>query len=125
MTSFLSNTVADVAPLLFGGCLMDLLTSLNLPLPTIQGSTMKKLHKDGCWGVKVIQPGKERGKNPEEDIASDIVSDSKEKALSISLQQLIRRLCGHDHEALHGHCGDLFGRRDEEGIPMELTFEER
>lgn len=125
MTSFLYDTVADIEPLRFGGCLMDLLTRLDLPLPTIQGSTMKKLHKDGCWGVKVIQPGKERGKNPEEDIAIHIVSDSKEKALSISLQQLIGRLCGRHHEALQGHCGGLFGRRDEEGIPMELTFEER
>src|SRR3954447_10639553 len=79
MTSFLYNTVADIEPLRFGGCLMYLLTRLDLPLPTIRGSTMKKLHKDGCWGVKVIQPGQERGKNPEEDIAIHIVSDSKEK----------------------------------------------
>src|SRR5215216_3841273 len=125
MTSYLYDTIKDIEPLRFGGCLMDLLTRLDLPLPTIQGSTMKKLHKDGCWGVKVIQPGKERGKNLEEDIAIHIVSDSKEKALSISLQQLIGRLCGRHHEALQGHCGGLFGRRDKEGIPMELTFEER
>src|SRR3954469_11228275 len=102
MTSFLYDTVADIEPLRFGGCLMDLLTRLYLPLPTIQGSTMKKVHKDGFWGVKVIQPGLERGKHPEEDTSIHIVSDSKEKDLSISLQQLIGRLCGRHHEVLQG-----------------------
>ena len=125
MTAFYYDTAEDIKCLRFGECLLDIIKTLQLPMPSIRGSELRKMHKEGCWAIEVIQPGRSQIEPKTEAIVLNVTSDSKEKGLSISLQELIGRLCGRHHEEVEGHYIKLFGRRDEKGVPIELTPEER
>ena len=123
--AFYYETAEDIKCLRFGECLLDIIKTLQLPMPSIKGSELRKMRKEGCWAIEVIQPGRSKLEPKPEAIVLNVTSDSKEKGLSISLQELIGRLCGRHHEEVEGHYIKLFGRPDEKGVPIELTLEER
>ena len=121
MLGFNYTTAEDFENTRFSIYLLALLQRLGLPVPRIKGFILKKFHKEGCWGIKAIQPGRE-----EEDIIEiKVVSDSMEKGLNIIMQDLIGRLCGRYYKELGGHYSILFGRRDEEGEPYAFDAEDR
>jgi hypothetical protein len=41
----------------FGKRLIDIITALSLPTPSINGSEMTKFHKKGVWVIHITQPG--------------------------------------------------------------------
>ena len=57
MTTFYYDTAEDIKYLRFGECLLDIIKTLELPMPSIKGSELRKMHKEGCWAIEVIQPG--------------------------------------------------------------------
>lgn len=124
MTSFDYNTAEDYKGIRFGICLIEITDKLGLPTPSIQGSPLRKFHKEGCWTIKAIQRGRETEPKTE-DIVIKLVSDSKEKALSIVMQELIGRLCGRHYQELQDTYAAHFGRRDEEGRPISISQEDR
>ena len=74
---------------------------------------MKKMHKEGTWGIKALQPGREGV----EAIAIKVVSDAMEKGINLIMQDFIARLCGRYHTELSGHYSILFGRHNTAGEP--------
>ncbi|XP_071684730.1 uncharacterized protein [Lolium perenne] len=120
MTSFDYTTAEDFKDIRFGACLLDIVEELKLPVPLIKGSLLKRFNNEGCWGVKAVQHGRDTEPKTN-DIVINLVSDSMEKGLSIVMQELIGRLCGRHSTELKGHYSFLFGRRDEKGVPIELS----
>ena len=122
MKSFLLDEVEDYKEPRFGTRLLEILDVLARPIPVIKGSLLKKSHKEGCWGVKVLQPGRDDTKT--EAIEFKIVGDSFDNALDLAMQELIGRLCGRHCRELKNHPSHSFGRRDEDGVPYELGTKE-
>ena len=122
MKSFLLDEAGDYKEPRFGTRLLEVLEVLSLPIPVIKGSLLKKFHKEGCWGVKVLQPGHDDPKT--EAIEFKLVGDSFDNALDLAMQELIGRLCGRHCRELKNHPSHSFGRRDEEVDPYELGNKE-
>lgn len=124
MTSFNFSTADDFKDTRFGGYLLELVGLLELPVPTIKGNILKKFNKEGCWGIKAIQAGRQT--EPQTDaIEIKLISDSMEKGLNLIIQDLIARLCGRHHRELRGHYFHHFGRRSEAGEPYDIDVEDR
>src|SRR5664279_792114 len=122
MKSFDFNTAEDFKNTPFGRYLLEIVELLALPTPSIKGGQLKKFNKEGCWGVRLLQPGREtEPKN--EDIKIKLICDSKEKGLNIVIQELIGRLCGQHHRELKNYYSHFLGRRDENGNPYILDKE--
>ena len=109
MTSFNFSTADDFKDTCFGGYLLELVGLLKLPVPTIKGFVLKKFNKEGSWGIKVIQAGRQT--EPQTDaIEIKLISDSMEKGLNIVIQDLIGRLSGRHYYELKGHYFPFLGR---------------
>ena len=54
MKSFILNEAEDYKEPRFGTRLLEILDVLALPILVIKGSLLKKFHKEGCWGIKVL-----------------------------------------------------------------------
>lgn len=121
MKRFDYTTAEDLGETRFGFYLLDLLKRLKLPIPKIKGCILKKLHREGLWGIKAVQLGREGEKTME----IKVVSDTMEKGLNVIIQDLIGRLCGRYYQELGGHYSILFGRRDEEGEPYDFDTKDR
>jgi DNA repair exonuclease SbcCD ATPase subunit len=122
MKSFSYSTTEDFVATNFGPHLLDIVEFLALPVPTIKGSQMKKLQKEGVWAIRVLQPGCE---TPTDDINFKLIYDDKEKGLNVAMQELIGRLCGRHHPELKTHYSSYFGRRDENGEPFATAVVNR
>ena len=96
MKSFDYTTAEDFEDTRFGAYLLSILQRLELPVPRIKGFILKKLHKEGIWGIKAHQPGREG----EDIIEVKVVSDTMEKGLKLVMQDLIGRLYGCYHDEL-------------------------
>ena len=124
MTSFLITTAEEFEGTRFGGYLLDIVGRLELPLPKIKGIILKKFNREGCWGIKVTQPG--RDTEPKVDgMEIKLISDSKEKGLDLIMQDLIARLCGRHSKELKGHYSYFFGRRSEDGEPYYIDAKDK
>ena len=124
MTSFHFTTAEDFEGTRFGGYLLDIVGRLELPLPKIKGIILKKFNREGCWGIKVTQPG--RDTEPKVDgMEIKLISDSKEKGLDLIMQDLIARLCGRHSKELKGHYSYFFGRRSEDGEPYYIDAKDK
>ena len=121
MRSFDYNTSEDFRGTRFGLYLLAILQRLELPMPKIKGFIMKKKHKEGTWGIKALQHGKEG----EDAIAIKVVSDTMERGINLVMQELIARLCGWYHSKLGGHYTILFGRRNKAGEPYYFEAGDR
>ena len=81
MKSFDSTTSEDFEGTRFGAYLLAILQRLEFPTPRIKGFIMKKMHKEGTWGIKALQPGKEG----EDAIVLKFVSDTKERGINLAM----------------------------------------
>jgi hypothetical protein len=108
----------------FGERLIDIVTSLSLPIPFIRGSEMTKFHKKGVWVIHIMQPGCETEPKTEK-IKFKIFHTNKKIGAQLLMQEMIARLCGHQFSELQNHYSHLYGRRDEEGMVIGLPDSEQ
>ena len=116
MKSFDYTTTEDFEGTRFGAYLLTILQRLELSVPRIKGFILKKMHKEGIWGIKALQPRRE----DEETIVIKVVSDTIEKGINLVMQDWIGCLCGRYYTELSDHYSILFGRRDVEGEPYDF-----
>jgi hypothetical protein len=124
MENFTYTTAEDLENTRFGGYLLDIVQHLKLPMPKIRGLQLKKWEKQGCWGIKAVQPGRETEPKTEEILVKR-VGDSRDNALDIGMQELIGRLCGRHFQELKDHYSHPFGRRAEDGEALDYENEHR
>jgi hypothetical protein len=98
----------------FGSIMFDILKHLKLPTPMIKGCILKKFKREGLWGIRVVQQGRE-GEAP---IEYRVMGVSMERGIDIIMQHVIACLCGRYSNELEGHYSFPFGRRDDEGSPF-------
>jgi hypothetical protein len=104
----------------FGERLIDIVTTLSLPIPFINGSGMTKFHKKGVWVIHIMQRGREIEPKTEE-IKFKTFHTDKDAGSHLLMQELIARLCGRHFCELQNHYSHIFGRRDENGMVIALS----
>ena len=124
MSFFKYQTAEDFKDMRFGRYLLELVELLALPTPFIKASQLKHFNKDGLWGVRLMQRGRQTEPKTE-DIQIKSISDSLEKGLNLATQELIGRLCGQFQEELKDHYFSILGRRDEDGAPFLVNEEDK
>jgi hypothetical protein len=102
----------------FGERLINIVTTLSLPTPFINGSEMTKFHKKGVWVIHITQPGRETEPRTEE-IKFKTFHTDRDAGTHLLMQELIARLCGRHFSELQKHYSHIFGRCDEKGMVIE------
>ena len=121
MRNFDYTTSEDFEGTHFCAYLLTILQRLELPIPRIKGFILKKMHKEGIWGIKALQPRRE----DEETIVIKVVSDTMEKGINLVMQDWIGCLCGRYYTELSDHYSILFGRRDVAEEPYAFEVADR
>ncbi|KAM0854183.1 hypothetical protein ACQ4PT_050586 [Festuca glaucescens] len=117
MKSFSFDTAEDYEDTRFGATLLDIVNKLELPVPTLKGIQMTKFQKEGLWGIRVTQAGRESAK----DITIKLLHDERHGGIDIVMQDLIGHLCRRHSSELKDHYTYSFGRREDSGEAIEYT----
>ena len=75
MTIVKYETAEDFKDTRFGSYLLELVELLALPTPSIKATQLKKFNKEGLWGIRLLQLGRETEPKTE-DIKIKSISDS-------------------------------------------------